>query len=147
VMRRLFWLLMAVLLAHGGPLTAAESTSSPSSTNIVNQPLTELPLGQKGSYLVITASVNGSRPIRFALGNRYRNTVMGRSQATEAKLGNDLRKIKGVSFALGGYKYSPRKISTNIMPETDPPIDGFFGVELFERFVVELDFANKKFRL
>lgn len=122
----------------------------------INQGLTSItiPFNGVSNLVVITASINGQGPFRFALDTGSSVHVLNREIAERLGL-----RIIGPAVADSGNKTTPAEV-TEISElsagelklrnqrmfvmrlPASYPFDGFLGASLFEQFVVTIDFAR-----
>jgi hypothetical protein len=121
----------------------------------------ELPFELRDNLIVLKVRINASQPLSVALvtgipqsmvskerTEQLRLHKQGGSRKAKTTIGWDQRwLLRDVTFDLNGLKYAPPSVTSAGLPATDPPIDGALGGDLFERFVVEIDFTAKRVRL
>jgi hypothetical protein len=138
-----------ICLTHSSSLAGQRASQiSQAQTSIT------LPFSGANHLVVITATINGQGPFRFALDTGSSVHVLNRNIAVRLGL-----KINGPAVADSGNRTTPAEMAeiselkageltlTNQRIIVTPlpasyPFDGFLGANLFEQFVVTIDFAR-----
>lgn len=120
----------------------------------------EVPFTLRDNLIILKARINGSTPLPVALVTGVPDSLVSKECAEQLRLpkrggswkartvvGWDQRwSLRDVTFDLGGLHHSPRAVTAAGLPALDPPLAGALGGDLFERFVVEIDFGGKQLR-
>jgi hypothetical protein len=152
----------AVTRAQQVPLRAnSPAKSSPKS-------LATIPADIPGYGLILLrARVNNSQPLWFALdsGASFPFVInIRRARLLRLKLQGhvtvgggagpgayEAARTRGVSIDLGGLKFADRTANvlalTSLEAQAGRPLDGLVGLDLFTRYVVEIDYAGNKIKL
>lgn len=126
-------------------------------------PLT-IPLGLTNNLVILQPSINGSRLLSFILDTGASTTVISDLRAKELGLklegqtdamtqGGSINAsfIKGVSLNLGGIEFPNMTIAairlSGLEAGLGRKVDGILGYEIFDRFVVEIDYSSRVVRL
>ena len=153
-------LVLLGLLCWGGHPSRGWSEESPTTAA---KPLpVAVPIVQAGGRVMVTAKVNGSRPLSLLLDTGYgismihpdlvqllgltrvgQITIVGIAGEEEAG------SYSGAVFDLGGATYAPRRVAS--LPSEARASrrrrDGILGAGFFRRFVVEIDSRNTTLHL
>ena len=128
-------------------------------------PTVTVPVEISGSTVFMPVRVNGSSPLWFILDSGANSCVLDHVRAREVGLreigtGNGsgagsgpvpYRRYRNVRFDVGGARFrSEHLISLDLSNQPailGRPVDGILGSDLFQRFVVEIDYEAKVVRL
>ena len=153
-------LLLILLDGFAEEPPVASSLQSTASASLL-QPLATVPFEQLDRLIFVGVRVNDSQPLRFVLSSgrlasglsKARAGALGllqrgRSFKARTENGWDQRwKLPGIVLQVGDTRFLPAAATAGTLPDSDPPADGVLGADLFQRFVVELDFARHVLRL
>lgn len=148
-MKRAIIAVAFIYLAHSASLACPQV----SPVSQAETPIT-IPFNRANNLIVITTTLNGQGPFRFALDTGSSAHVLNREIAGRLGL-----KIIGHAVADSGNNTTPAEVTevsamrigaltlTNqrvlVTPwPTSYPFDGFLGADLFKQFVVMIDFAR-----
>jgi predicted aspartyl protease len=117
-------------------------------------PLITIPFSSANNLVVITATINGQGPFRFALdtgssvhvlnrqiAERLGLKIIGPAVADSGNKTTPAEVIEISELSAGELKLSNQRIFVTSLPASYP-FDGLLGANLFEQFVVTLDFAR-----
>jgi predicted aspartyl protease len=112
------------------------------------------------NLIILQGSINGSKPLAFILDTGASTTVISDSQAKELGLklegktdattqGGSIEAsfVKDVSLNLSGVEFPKMTLAairlSGLEAGLGRQVDGILGYEIFNRFVVEIDYASK----
>lgn len=119
-----------------------------------------VPFEITNNLVILQGSINGSKPLAFILDTGASTTVISDSRARELGLklegktdattqGGSIEAsfVKGVSLNLSGVEFSEMTLAAISLSGLEAglgrKVDGILGYEIFNRFVVEIDYASK----
>jgi predicted aspartyl protease len=122
-----------------------------------------IPFELTNNLVILQGSINGSRPLAFILDTGASTTVISDSRAKELGLklegktdattqGGSIAVsfVKGVSLNLSGVEFPGMTLAairlSGLEAGLGRTVDGILGYEVFNRFVVEIDYASKVVR-
>ena len=122
-----------------------------------------IPFELTNNLVILQVSVNGSRPLAFILDTGASTAVISDSRAKELGLklegktdattqGGAIEAsfVKGVSLNLSGVEFPRMTLAairlSGLEAGLGRTVDGILGYEIFNRFVVEIDYASKVVR-
>jgi predicted aspartyl protease len=149
-----------ILVCGFGPFVSAFPQATGATPRGPAPPSAEIPYELRRGDLLVHASVNGSRPIRFDcdtgcgittirpyIATNLNLQVSGRMTIVGIAGEEQATTYRGAILDFNGIAYSPRRIA--VIPSEDRPgkSDGTLGAGFFRRFVIEIDPESKKLRL
>jgi predicted aspartyl protease len=119
-----------------------------------------VPFEITNNLVILQGSINGSKPLAFILDTGASTTVISDSRAKELGLklegktdattqGGSIEAsfVKGVSLNLSGVEFPKMTLAairlSGLEAGLGRKVDGILGYEIFNRFVVEIDYASK----
>jgi hypothetical protein len=154
------WLALAAFLCllglssfHGGAQPASASSSQSSK-------LSSIPIEMNGNHVLLQGRVNGSAPLWFTLDTGAASSVVNMRRARELGLqltGNgraqgagglaESARLSNVTFSLPGVEIKNLSVMAialdSIEATAGRSMDVIIGAELFQRYVVEVDYASR----
>ena len=121
----------------------------------------EIPIELQNNRPIVSIRVNDSKPLRLLFDSGSGLSILTEKAASKLNVERTEKKImfgseivdslEGLAFHLAaGASYRPRTVVLHPMKSQrmlDPFLDGILGADLFEHFVVELDYRAKRMRL
>ena len=153
---RLFSQLLALLLLlFQTPLTgSAQKSETPVTASELQfasgQSARRIPFEFVGNHIYLRARVNNSEPLWFLLDSGATASYLGVQQAKALKVADQENSVKGVSISLPGARLLNQDFSLRPLgfdPYDGHAIDGMFGYDFINRFVIEIDYVNRTVNL
>ena len=156
---RLLALLAIVALSAAGH--GQDTKREAAAKSAASQAVAQIPFEMNGNSLFLQARVNGSKPCWFILDTGAAVTVLNvttvQALGLKARAGGTLRgaggnvqstQIKGVTLDVGGARLEDLNVAALPLAQFESAggrvVDGILGVELFKRYVVEIDYEARQ---
>ena len=155
-MRLTILVLLLLLLAPAGGCTPGKPDEMPSAISV--------PFELYGTFIVVPVQVNGSAPLSFILDTGFNRTLINPKRAKALGLGHTkefhagwftlaLTTGKKTTLQIGGARLenvgglSPPFSFDELEAAFGRHVDGVFGSDLLQRYVVEIDYAGHTLNL
>ncbi len=119
-----------------------------------------IPFELTNNLVILRAGIDGSKPLAFILDTGASTTVIsdtrakelglkleGRTDATTQGGSIEASRVKGVSLNISGVEFNNMTLAairlSGLEAGLGQRVDGILGYEIFDRFVVEIDYASK----
>jgi predicted aspartyl protease len=120
----------------------------------------KIPFVLSNNLVILQASINGSQPLDFILDTGASTSVINDSRAKQLGLKLEAKTdaatqggsieasfVKGVSLRLSGFEFPRMTLAairlSGLEAGLGRRVDGILGYEIFNRFVVEIDYASR----
>jgi hypothetical protein len=149
--RRLLLLLLLLPLMLCFPVAVAQKKQ--------NRPVAVVPFELSGNLIFLQVRVNNKAPLWFILDTGAGVSILKEKQAQSLGLKLETREqvldgmphAKGIRLGLTGTELLDQTIfvapTESLEPSVGRAVDGILGFDLFQRFVVEIDYAARRLRL
>lgn len=138
------------------------------SASIKPKRIESIPFEMVGSYVVISVRINDSSPLNLILDSGIRNTIITELQSNDRITLNfsDVKDLMGLgggnhleaytsnnnTLKIGKIKLQNKSVFVlqndifNLSKHTGTKINGLIGIDFFQDYTIEIDYANKRVR-